>query len=155
MRLANKSGRLVPSATRVIAFISTSICAMQPAIVAKSPIRAVRILLLTEGPYHPAFINDNGNRNFGYQEVKNEYNWINLGFIMDDANLNWILKLLALSVLGLFKSPIFYSFHLLDMIYRFPALHNVLKSVTTNLQQIIIMGLFGLILIYIYSAIWF
>jgi len=79
------------------------------------PLQAARILLLTSGPYHPAFDED-GRRNFGYSAVDFEYKWICLSFLMQNGGFVFILIYLAFSLQGLFQSPIFYSFHLLDVV---------------------------------------
>lgn len=49
------------------------------------PIQATRVLLLTEGPYHKAFM-INGQRNFGYKAVEFEYKWISLSFLMQNGD---------------------------------------------------------------------
>lgn len=79
------------------------------------PLQAARILLLTEGPYHPAFYEE-GSRNFGYSAVDFEYKWICLSFLMQDGGFVSILIIFTLSLQGLYQSPIFYSLHLLDVI---------------------------------------
>jgi hypothetical protein len=45
------------------------------------PLPAVRTLLLTEGPEHPAFYK-NGKRSFKFAAVEFEYKWICLSFLM-------------------------------------------------------------------------
>jgi hypothetical protein len=45
------------------------------------PLQAARVLLLTEGPDHSAFIED-GRPNFGYIAVDFEQKWIGLSFLM-------------------------------------------------------------------------
>lgn len=83
------------------------------------PLQAARVLLLTEGPDHHAFI-ENGHPNFGYVAVNFEQKWIGLSFLMQDGGFIFTLIYLAFSIQGLVQSPIFYSFHLLDMVNRFP-----------------------------------
>lgn len=53
------------------------------------------------------------------------------------------------------QSPIFYSFHLVDVINRFPQLQNVIASVTKNGNQLLMTAMLGIIIIYIYSALGF
>jgi hypothetical protein len=79
------------------------------------PLHAARILLLTEGPEHPAFEVDE-KRNFGYRAIDFEYYWICLSFLMQNGGFIFILIYLAFSLQGLWQSPIFYSFHLLDVV---------------------------------------
>ena len=82
------------------------------------PLQAARILLLTEGPYVAEFYEDREmtKRNFGYTAVDFEYKWICLSFLMQNGEFIFILIYLAFSLQGLFQSPIFYSFHLLDVV---------------------------------------
>lgn len=48
---------------------------------------ALRVLLLTEGPYHPAW-GAEGNRNYGYMAIVFEVNWISLSFLV--ANYDFV-----------------------------------------------------------------
>ena len=81
------------------------------------PMQAARVLLLTEGPYHRAFIDGTtGEMNFVYSALDFEFRWISLSFLMQNGTFIFNLMYLAFSLQGLFQSPIFYSFHLLDMI---------------------------------------
>ena len=61
----------------------------------------------------------------------------------------------GISLLGFFSHEIFYSFHLLDVVVRFPSLGNVVKSVTTNSLQLGMTGLLALIIIYLYATVSF
>ena len=79
------------------------------------PLQATRILLLTEGPYTSAF-KDGPGMNFGYSAVAFEYKWICLSFLMQEGDFVFCIVYLAFSLQGLFQSPIFYSFHLLDLV---------------------------------------
>ena len=51
------------------------------------------------------------------------------------------------------QSPVFYSLHLLDVVNRFKTLQDVIKSVTTNLSQLLLTAMLGVIIIYIYGVI--
>lgn len=118
--------------------------------------QAARVLLLTEGPYHRAFIDDKTKEmNFVYSALDFEFRWISLSFLMQNGTFIFNLMYLAFSLQGLFQSPIFYSFHLLDLINRFPQLQNVIKSVTKNGFQLCMTAMLGSIFIYIYSTIGF
>jgi hypothetical protein len=64
------------------------------------PLQAVRILLLTEGPDHPAFYL-NGVRSFGFTAVEFEYKWICLSFLMQDPDFIFSLAYMAFSFQGL------------------------------------------------------
>lgn len=82
------------------------------------PIQAARVLLLTEGPYHKAFMTG-GKKNFGYKAVEFEFKWISLSFLMQNGDFIFIIIYLVNSLQGLFQSPVFYSVHLLDVIVSF------------------------------------
>lgn len=76
---------------------------------------ALRVLLLTEGPYHPAWGSE-GSRDYRYLAILLEYHWISLSFLMANFEFVFQLAYLAFSVQGSFQSPVFYSFQLLDVI---------------------------------------
>jgi len=46
------------------------------------PVDACRILLLTEGPYHPAFVDNDGKVNFVYYSLDLEQKWISFCFLL-------------------------------------------------------------------------
>lgn len=79
------------------------------------PINALRVLLLTEGPYHAAW-GAEGRRDYRFLAVLLEYHWISLSFLMANFDFVFSLAYLAFSVQGSFQSPVFYSFQLLDVI---------------------------------------
>jgi hypothetical protein len=60
---------------------------------------------------------------------------------------------IVFSILGLFFNPIYYSFLLLDIIERFEVLKNVVRAITENSDQLIMTGILGIVLIYIYAII--
>ena len=53
--------------------------------------------------------------------------------------------------LAIFYNRIFYSFMLLDIIERSQILQNIIKAITTNIKQLCMTGLLGLVIMYIYS----
>ena len=99
----------------------------------KLPMDALRVLLLTEGPYHPAW-GPEGNRNYHYLAVKLEYHWISLSFLMGDSEFIFSLVYLALSIQGSFQSPVFYSFQLLDVIVSV-AWYDLLEPIARPVQR--------------------
>ena len=48
-----------------------------------------------------------------------EYYWISFTFLLNNSTFKYFLVYILLSVFGFTVSPIFYSFHLLDVIDRF------------------------------------
>ena len=101
------------------------------------------MLLLTEGPYHQAFIDDKTKKmNFVYTALDFEFRWISLSFLMQNGTFIFNLMYLAFSLQGLFQSPIFYSFHLLDMIvsttaslFSFCSLSESIPAATERYQE--------------------
>lgn len=73
------------------------------------PMDALRVLLLTEGPYHPAWGGE-GKQNFRYTAIWIEYCWVSLSFLMGNGEFLFALVYLTLSVQGSIQSPVFYSF---------------------------------------------
>ena len=76
---------------------------------------ALRVLLLTEGPYHTAW-GPEGYESYRFMAIWLEVQWISLSFLMANYEFVFSLFYLALSVQGSFQSPLFYSFQLLDVI---------------------------------------
>jgi hypothetical protein len=62
---------------------------------------ALRVLLLTEGPYHSAW-GEEGRRNYRYLAIYIEYHWISLSFLMSTFDFVFALAYLAFSVQGSF-----------------------------------------------------
>ena len=65
------------------------------------PMNALRVLLLTEGPYHSAWGTE-GDRNYRYMGIWLEVQWISLSFLMANYDFVFSLFYLALSVQGSF-----------------------------------------------------
>ena len=80
-----------------------------------------------------------------------EYYWISLTFLISNNTFLFNVMYFVFSIQGLLQSPVFYSFHLVDVINRFSALQNVIKAVTLNLGQILMTAMLGMIIIYNYS----
>ena len=49
----------------------------------------------------------------------------------------------------------FYSFILLDIVGRLPVLQDVIKSVTLNYKELLLTALLGILIIFIYSNLYF
>merc|ERR1712216_597045 len=77
-----------------------------------------------------------------------EYYWISLTFLISSNEFIFNVMYFVFSIQGLLQSPVFYSFHLLDVINRFGALQDVIKAVTVNLNQLLMTSMLGAILIY-------
>lgn len=61
----------------------------------------------------------------------------------------------GISVLGFYSNELFYSFHLLDVIPRFPTLQNVCRAVTENLEQLFMTFMLMMVVMYMYTTIQF
>jgi hypothetical protein len=84
-----------------------------------------------------------------------EYYWISLSFLISNGEFIFTVMYFVFSMQGLFQSPVFYSFHLLDVINRVPALQNIILTVTLNLEQLLMTGMLTMITIYILIVVYF
>jgi hypothetical protein len=75
--------------------------------------------------------------------------------LISDGQFLFYIIYLIFSLQGAFQSPVFYSFHLLDVTKRVRTLKTVMRSVTENLDQLMYTGLLGIILLYIYASVGF
>uniref|UniRef100_A0A0N5AR96 Ryanodine receptor n=1 Tax=Syphacia muris TaxID=451379 RepID=A0A0N5AR96_9BILA len=64
--------------------------------------------------------------------------WLWLGVILTNGQFLYRVLYLVASACGVFVSPFFYAFHLIDVVLSFPMLKAILQSVTHNLQQVFI-----------------
>lgn len=88
-----------------------------------------------EGPNSPIFFDVALNKHeFAFKALRFEYYWISLSFLISSGEFLFCLIYWVLSIQGLIQSPVFYSLHLLDIVNRFSALNNVIKSITMNLN---------------------
>jgi hypothetical protein len=94
-----------------------------------------RNVLQIEGPYSPFFYNEQTKEmNFGGISLLFEYYWISLTFLISNGSTLFNVMYFVFSIQGLLQSPVFYSFHLLDVVNRSTLLQNVIKSVTLNID---------------------
>ena len=79
-----------------------------------------RMILLTQGPDSKEFLVDDSEdpnyRDFGHVILKLEYMWTCTSFVLGNGAVVFLIVYMALSLLGLFKSPVFYSMQLLDIV---------------------------------------
>lgn len=94
-------------------------------------------------------------RNFGNLYTQMEHKMMDVYFFLQDGLFQYYVLFFGISMLGFFSHEIFYSFHLLDVVVRFPTLGNVVRSVTTNATQLMMTGLLALIIIYMYATVSF
>ena len=98
---------------------------------------------------------EEGKFNFHHNALKFEYYWVSLSNLINCGGFIFAVQYLAFSLQGLLQSPVFYAFHLLDVIERFPTLKDVIRSVTMNIKQLLMTAMLGVILIYLYGVIAF
>ena len=98
---------------------------------------------------------EDGRLEFGHWILKIEYAWTCSSFVVGDGHFKFLVIYITLSFLGLYQSPIFYTFQLLDIINRFSTLRNVIQAVSLNKNQLLLTAMLELIIIYIYSVIGF
>lgn len=111
-----------------------------------------RYQMNTKGPYSDCF-QIKGKRHFGSLFGYCYYYTKSFILLFRDSSLIYLCFYIVCSVVGFFYSPIFYCFHLLDIIHRFPMLQNVILSVSTNFRQLVLTFLLGVIMIYVFTIV--
>ncbi|VDM37968.1 unnamed protein product [Toxocara canis] len=81
--------------------------------------------------------------------------WLWLGVILTNGQFLYRVNYLFCSAAGVFWSPFFYAFHLIDVVLSFPMLKAILQSVTHNLQQLILTIMMTLVVVYLYTVVAF
>jgi len=109
---------------------------------------------MCKGPEADEF-NIGGVQNFGNWITKLEFKLYNIYFFLQDGVFQYYVFYFGISFLGFYTHELYYSFQLLDVIQRFPALNDVLKAVTSNAEQLLMTGMLGMIIVYIHTTISF
>ena len=65
------------------------------------PVNACRILLFTEGPYHSAWLDEDGESKFYHFSLELEYKWNSLCFLFYDYEMVFLMLYCGFSVLGM------------------------------------------------------
>jgi hypothetical protein len=73
--------------------------------------------------------------------------------LMRDFQLVFYTFAFLMAVMGLLASQFFFAFHLLDMVNKSTDLQNVFKSITLNGRSLVLTGLLGATIIWIYAII--
>ncbi|KAL9648721.1 hypothetical protein ABK040_003659 [Willaertia magna] len=76
-------------------------------------------------------------------------------YIFQDLQIWFFLIYFLLSLLGLLINPIIYSIQLFEMIFRFPTLMDILKSILVNSKKLIATGLLLIVVLFGFSIIYF
>ncbi|CAI4225083.1 unnamed protein product [Auanema sp. JU1783] len=92
-----------------------------------------------------------GDNSFDYRYTC----WLWIGVILTNGQFLYRVGYLLCSACGVFISPFFYAFHLIDVVLSFPMLKAILQSVTHNLQQLILTIMMILVVVYLYTVIAF
>lgn len=83
------------------------------------------------------------------------YAWLCLGVIVTNTAFLYRCLYMLASLFGVFYSPFFYAFHLIDVVLSFPMLKAIISSVTHNLSQLILTIMMTLVVVYLYSVLAF
>lgn len=118
-------------------------------------IEQTHLILLCKGPEADEFNIDKEKKDFGNAFTRSEFTLFNWYFFLQDGILQYYVLYFGISCLGFFTHEIYYSFHLLDVVVRVPTLTNVIRSVTSNADQLLMTGLLALVIIYIFTTISF
>ncbi len=73
--------------------------------------------------------------------------------LIKDTELIFLTVASAFSVLGLLVSPLYFCFHLLDIVNKSSDLQNVFKAVTLNGSSILLTAIFGGLVVWIYAIV--
>ena len=76
---------------------------------------------------------------------------LTLYFTLSNIDVLYHLLYMIFSILGIAYNPLFFSLHLLDVLYRYPSLQNVIKSIVLPRKSLILTFILILILIYLFS----
>jgi len=71
--------------------------------------------------------------------------------LMYDTQLIFLTGAAIFACLGIVISPLFFSFHLLDIVNKYNALQDVFRAVTLNGTSLLLTAIFGVIVIWIYA----
>ena len=84
-----------------------------------------------------------------YSKIKNFF--LTLYFTMSNIDVLYHLLYMCFSILGIAGFTLFFSLHLLDVLYRYPSLQNVIMSVVLPRKSLGLTFLLILIMIYLFS----
>jgi len=87
---------------------------------------------MTHGPNATEF-NITEKRNFGNIFTMLECYMFNVWFFFSDKTFRYYVFYFWVSIVGYLNAPVFYAFHLFDVVYRFDTLRSAIKSVTENI----------------------
>ena len=116
--------------------------------------KLAQYLLFVKGPDSKFFLK-NGKRYFGSNFMKFHYYIKSTVMLLSEPSLLYLIFYIVVSLFGLLLSPLFYCYHLLDIISRFETLKNVIRSVTRNANQLLLTLLLGLLILYMFSILMF
>ncbi|OMJ77245.1 hypothetical protein SteCoe_23193 [Stentor coeruleus] len=74
-------------------------------------------------------------------------------YILSNVDVVYYILYAVFSILGIIVHPFYFSLLLLDVIYRYPALHNVVNSIYLPRKALVLTFLLLLVIIYIFSII--
>lgn len=100
-----------------------------------------------DGPDHRIF---EGRKKFGNIYTTMLYYWTSLLFLFQDLTLYYYIVYLILSIAAMtIGGPIFLSVLLIDIVHRIPSLTNVIKAVSSNMKNLIMILLLIGIIVYV------
>lgn len=76
---------------------------------------------------------------------------LTLYFTLSNIDVLYHLLYMIFSILGIAYTPLFFSLHLLDILYRYPTLQDVIKSVVLPRKSLMLTFMLILVLIYLFS----
>ncbi|CAG9317756.1 unnamed protein product [Blepharisma stoltei] len=76
-------------------------------------------------------------------------------YVWSNWNVIYYCLYFAIALCGVVVHPFYFSLLLLDMLYRYPALQNVIKSITMPKKALILTFIFMLVIVYIFGLVGF
>ncbi|KFD64964.1 hypothetical protein M514_11549 [Trichuris suis] len=92
--------------------------------------------------------------NSGSRSVDWRYQMWKIGVIFADGSFQYLMMYLFFSAVGIWN-PFFYAGHLIDVVFSFPMLQTILKSVTHNGKQLILTVMMVVVVVYMYTVLAF
>lgn len=145
----NTGGLSLSSTSNAIRILGLIQCVCSILIVTFFIIKTAPILIQRGWRKHITNTVSTGCLSTMYSKIKGFF--LTLYFTLSNVDVLYNLLYMSFSILGIAGFTLFFSLHLLDVIYRFPSLQNVIMSIVLPRKSLILTFILILILIYLFS----
>eukprot|EP00753_Platysulcus_tardus_P010959 PLAT3172.1.p1 GENE.PLAT3172.1~~PLAT3172.1.p1 ORF type:complete len:3198 (-),score=1828.26 PLAT3172.1:113-9706(-) len=83
------------------------------------------------------------------------YLLVSLLIVLRNGTVLYYSFYIVFTFMGNLVHPLFFSYHLLDLVYRFETLRNVLRAITYNGKQLVLTSALAFVIIYFYTILGF